>query len=78
MTSEQCRTARAWLNLSQARLARLAGVNISTVRDFEAGHRDALQDVRKELQTALERSGIAFVQGTKSLGILVETKSAVD
>ena len=76
MTPEQCRAARAWLNWSQARLTRAAGVTVFVVRDFEMGRREPPAEVRRELQSALEKSGIAFVTGSKSLGIIVERESS--
>lgn len=72
MSPEQCRAARAWLNWSQARLARAAGVSVSIVRDFEVGRRAQSLNIRSELQTALEKAGIAFIEGAQTLGIIVE------
>lgn len=69
MKPEQCRAARGWLDLSQGALASVAGVSLSTVRDFEKGRRDPIPNNLKAIQAALEAEGIAFVNGEKTLGI---------
>ena len=69
MTPEQCRAARAWLNLSQDALASAASVSNSTVRDFEAGRRQPIAATLTAMQAALERKGIVFAKNGFSLGI---------
>lgn len=71
MTPEQCRAARAWLNLSQEELAKAATVGVSTVRDFEAGRREPTRNNLAAMKAALEADGISFVDGAKTLGITV-------
>ena len=66
MTPEQCRAARAWLNLSQDALAKAASVGVSTVRDFEAGRREPTRNNLTAMRAALEAAGIAFVDGPSS------------
>ncbi len=61
MTPEQCRAARAWLNISQNDLASVARVGASTVRDFEAGRRIPIANNLAAMKAALEAEGIAFV-----------------
>jgi DNA-binding transcriptional regulator YiaG len=63
MKPEQCRAARGWLDLSQGDLANVAGVSLSTVRDFEKGRRDPIPNNLKAIRAALEARGIAFVDG---------------
>jgi DNA-binding transcriptional regulator YiaG len=60
MTPEQCRAARAWLQLSQDDLAIAAAVSNSTIRDFEAGRREPIQATKAAMRAELERRGIAF------------------
>ncbi len=61
MTPEQCRAARGWLDLSQDELARVAGVSLSTVRDFEKGRRTPIQATLKAVEAALTVQGIEFL-----------------
>ncbi len=75
MTPEQCRAARAWLNLSQDALAGEAKVSNSTVRDFEAGRRQPIATTLAAMKAVLERQGIAFVDGD-ALGISYKAATA--
>jgi transcriptional regulator with XRE-family HTH domain len=61
MSPEQSRAARAWLDWSQEELAKLAGVSLSTVRDFEKGRRDPIPNNLKALRETLEKAGIEFL-----------------
>jgi DNA-binding transcriptional regulator YiaG len=60
MTPEQCRAARAWLDMSQDELAKAAGVGLSTVKDFESGKRTPIQSTQTAMRAVLERAGIGF------------------
>lgn len=60
MNPEQCRAGRAWLDLSQERLAKAAGVSLSTVRDFEAGRRNPIANNLNAMRSALLAGGIVF------------------
>jgi DNA-binding transcriptional regulator YiaG len=71
MTPEQCRAARAWLDLPQDGLAKAASVGVSTVRDFEAGRREPTRNNLAAMKAALEKGGIAFLDDEKTLGISV-------
>jgi predicted transcriptional regulator len=68
MTPEQCRAARAWLDWSQAELAKKAKVGLSTLIEFEHGCRDTRTAKRIAIQTALEKRGIRFLNAG-ALGI---------
>ena len=63
MHPAQCRAARAWLEWSQDDLAKAASVSHSTIRDFEKGKRDPIASTLAAMKAALEREGIAFVDG---------------
>jgi DNA-binding transcriptional regulator YiaG len=78
MKPEQCRAARAWLNLSQDALAKAASVGVSTVRDFEAGRRDPTRNNLTAMQVALQEAGVSFFEDTQESGIRVarSTESA--
>ena len=69
MTPEQCRAARAWLQLSQDDLASAASVSNSTVRDYEAGRRKPIAATLGAMKAELEKRGIAFVDGDGARGI---------
>jgi len=68
ITPEQCRAARAVLNISQAGLAKKAGAGRSTVADFERGARLPGPDQLVTLRLTLEAAGIIFVDGDGRLG----------
>lgn len=58
---EQCRAARGLLNWTQERLAALAGVSRSTIKDFEC-HRHALHRTTEALLIgALENGGVRLL-----------------
>lgn len=67
LSSEQCRAARAWLGWSQDNLAKVAGVALSTIRDFERGDREPMLQNIEAIQHALEDGGIQFESGAHSL-----------
>jgi len=69
MSPEQCRAARAWLELSQEELAKAASVGVSTVRDFEAGRRVPIANNLAAMKAALEADGIGFVDDGGTCGI---------
>lgn len=64
----QCRAARALLGLSQAELARLAGVGLSTLRDIETGWRarkgrsQVSAEALAKVRAALEAAGVEFIE----------------
>jgi transcriptional regulator with XRE-family HTH domain len=61
MTPAQCRAARAILDMTQPRLAELAGLGLSTVVDFEKKRRDVSEGAIDAIRGALERAGILFI-----------------
>lgn len=69
MTPEQCRAARAWLDISQDDLASAAHVSLSTVRDFEKGRRVPIANNLAAMKAALEARGICFVDTKNASGI---------
>ncbi len=72
MTPEQCRAARAWLDMTQPSLAEAANVGLSTVRDFEAGRRVPIANNLAAMKAALTASGIGFLDG-ETCGITFAT-----
>jgi transcriptional regulator with XRE-family HTH domain len=61
MRPAQCRAARALLDITQPDLAKLAGLGLSTVVDFEKGRRQVSIEVVEMIQHALRRAGIEFI-----------------
>nr|WP_295891467.1 helix-turn-helix transcriptional regulator [uncultured Devosia sp.] len=62
MNKEQCRSARAWLDMSQQDLAKASKVGLSTVKDFEAGRRKPIENNLAAIQRVLEDRGITFTE----------------
>ena len=65
MSPEQCRAARAWLDWSQQDLAERASVGLSTVKEFEKGHRKPIANNLNAIRAALENAGIKLLFGPK-------------
>src|SRR5260370_2484822 len=63
MTPEMCRAGRALLRISQAQLARRAGVSRLTVAHFERAASKPIPVSLAAIRTALESSGIALLPG---------------
>ena len=53
--------ARTGLNMSQAELARRAGVAAATIAEFEKGRRTPYERTVRDIQQVLELAGIEFV-----------------
>jgi transcriptional regulator with XRE-family HTH domain len=60
MTGQQCRMARAALNMGVRELAKLAKVATGTITRLEAGE-DLKPRTLEAVQHALERKGIEFI-----------------
>jgi len=73
MSPEQSRAARAWLNWSQADLAKRANVSLSTVRDYEKGRHMPIATTLAAMRTAIESSGmrLTFAEDGVPTGITV-------
>jgi transcriptional regulator with XRE-family HTH domain len=70
MRPAQCRAARALLNITQPELAKLAGLGLSTVVDFEKGRRQVSLAGVETIQRALRRAGIEFIdENVGGLGV---------
>jgi transcriptional regulator with XRE-family HTH domain len=69
MTGQQCRMARAALNMGVRELAKLAKVATGTITRLEAGEELKPRTV-EAIRAALERKGIEFIAG----GVRVRNK----
>jgi len=66
MTPEQIRAARGWLGWPQAKLAEMARVGLSTVKDYEAGKRTPIANNLEAIRRALEEAGVKFTANSIS------------
>jgi transcriptional regulator with XRE-family HTH domain len=62
MGPPQCRGGRALLDMTQTRLAELAGLGISTIVDFEKERRKVSEEAVQAIQRALYRAGVEFIE----------------
>jgi hypothetical protein len=60
MTPAQCRAARGLILLSEAKLAHVAVVPITSVRDFELANSARQADI-DAMKAALEAAGVEFI-----------------
>ena len=70
MTNEQCRAARAILNLTQPALARLASVAVNELQAFETGKKELSPKLIEKLRSALIREGVEFLNDEDGIGVL--------
>lgn len=70
INQQQCRSARAWLGLSQEKLAALSKVSARTIAHFEAGNRVPHERTLRDLQSTFAQLGIEFFfDGATGVGI---------
>ena len=65
LSSASCRAAREMLRLSQAELASLARISVSTVRRFESNPHKVSSYAVKQIVSALKKEGALFVIGSR-------------
>ncbi|MEN5278164.1 helix-turn-helix transcriptional regulator [Brucella sp. TWI432] len=61
ITPAQIRGARAMLGMTQADLAKLAGLSTTGLNNIERGSADPKASTLAAIQTALEKEGIVFL-----------------
>ncbi|PJO47212.1 helix-turn-helix domain-containing protein [Brucella pituitosa] len=61
ITPEQIRGARAMLGMTQAELAKLAGLSTTGLNNIERGSADPKASTLTAIQAALEQKGIIFL-----------------
>lgn len=61
ITSDQCRAARALLDMTQPRLAEFAELGLSTIVDFERSRRPVSIEAVRAIRHALENVGVEFI-----------------
>ncbi|EHK76852.1 XRE family transcriptional regulator [Sinorhizobium meliloti CCNWSX0020] len=60
ITPEQIRGARAMLGMTQAELAKAAGISTTGLNNIERGSADPKASTLRSIQAALESSGVVF------------------
>jgi predicted transcriptional regulator len=63
ITPEQIRGARAMLGLTQAELAKRAGISTTGLNNVEGGDSDPRASTLRAIQQALESVGVEFTNG---------------
>jgi transcriptional regulator with XRE-family HTH domain len=76
MTPQTCRAARSLVGLSQAQLGNRAGVTMLTVRNYESEKTEPSYRTWRAIRTALEKSGIIFIDDDEAGGPGVRLKKA--
>jgi transcriptional regulator with XRE-family HTH domain len=61
MDPKQCKAARSLLGWTQQRLAKSAGVGLSSLQDFEGERRATTAVVIGTLERALQKAGVEFI-----------------
>jgi transcriptional regulator with XRE-family HTH domain len=61
ITPQQIRGARAMLGLTQADLAKQAGLSTTGLNNIESGSTDPKASTLKAIQSALESAGVEFI-----------------
>jgi predicted transcriptional regulator len=74
LTPRQLRAARALLGVTQAQLAKKAGVSLSALRGFEAERTDTRHSVVMKLERAVEALGVRLQHPDREGGVGVRLK----
>ncbi|MEQ1954436.1 helix-turn-helix transcriptional regulator [Mesorhizobium sp. CN2-181] len=61
ITAQQIRGARAMLGLTQADLAREAGISTTGLNNIESGSSDPKTSTLRAIRAALEAAGVEFI-----------------
>ena len=61
ITPDQCRGARALLQMTQEQLAASSGVSLRTISHFEKGERTLIPANNAALRRAFEEAGVEFI-----------------
>ncbi len=69
MTGDQCRAARALLDLTQPQLAELSRVKKQTIAAFENGQRPLRGTSLMRIRAALVSEGISFISDEDGVGV---------
>ena len=76
LTAEQCRAARALIDMTQQQLADESRVSLRTIAYFENGSREPVTDTLIALRHALERAGVVFIDDDDEPGVKLRRRKA--
>jgi transcriptional regulator with XRE-family HTH domain len=65
LTPAQSRAARAFVQWSQSKLARVSNLSVGTIKEFELGRREPLINNLAAVRRALEGAGVEFIDGDR-------------
>jgi transcriptional regulator with XRE-family HTH domain len=72
LSPEQSRAARGWLNWTQDKLAKMANVSLSTIRDFEKGRRIPISNNLDAISRVIQAQGVRLLfDGERAAGIAI-------
>lgn len=77
MFPAQCRAARAILQMGQRDLARVTGLTVGTIADFELGKRQPYPATIQLLRLTFEKLGVTFIDG-QQIGVSVAAPAAAE
>lgn len=66
-SARQLRAIRSWLGMHQSEFASRADVSLSTITDFEKGHRPIGKDTLYSIAKAINDLGVKFRSGSPVL-----------
>lgn len=78
MSPEQCRAARALLDISRQTLAELTDVSATTIKDFEQGVREPKALLLKALTAFFAERRIEMIEDDDRIGVAIARKISAD
>ncbi len=61
MSPAMVRAARAWFGWTQPEFAKMAGIGVATLKDFERGSRVPMPNNLKAMRAAIEAAGMTLL-----------------
>jgi DNA-binding transcriptional regulator YiaG len=75
LTPEQCRGARAMLNMSARELARRSKIGVGTLGNFETGRCKPIPSTIAAIKRTLEDAGIVFMNSGGDPGLILRGRT---
>ena len=73
ITSKQCKAARDLLGWKQDNLSKIAGLGITTIREFESKNRKLTTRTLRDIKTTFEEAGITFINEDGEIGVKLKS-----